>query len=65
MHLDAVTIPGMAKNHTVGPVRVDDEMKADLDRMVAAAGPDASEADVVRAALREYFARHLPPSAAG
>jgi Arc/MetJ-type ribon-helix-helix transcriptional regulator len=53
----------MAKNSSIGPVRVDDQMKADMDRMVAAAGPDATEADVVRAALREYFARHLPPAA--
>ena len=54
--------PFMAKDSTIGPIRVDAQLRADLDRMAALQGDDVSVADVVRAALREYLARHLPPA---
>ena len=53
--------PFMAKDSTIGPFRVDAQLRADLERMAELEGEDVSVADVVRAALREYFDRHLPP----
>jgi hypothetical protein len=65
MHRDAVTILGMEKNHTIGPVRVDGAMKAGLARMARASGEDVTVADVVRAAVRDYLASRLPPEGGG
>lgn len=55
--------PGMPKKSTIGPFRVEEQMRAGLERMAAAEGEDVTVADVVRAAIREYLARHLPPEA--
>ena len=55
----------MPKKSTIGPFRVEEQMRAGLERMAAAEGEDVTVADVVRSAIREYLARHLPPEAEG
>ena len=42
--------PFMAKDSTIGPFRVDAQLRADLERMAELEGEDVSVADVVRAA---------------
>jgi hypothetical protein len=52
--------PRMPKTTVVGPIRVDEQMRADLERITAEEGDDATLADVVRTALREFIARRPP-----
>jgi hypothetical protein len=49
--------PLVAKDVTLPPVRVEDTMRAALEA-IADARPDATLADVIREAIREYLERH-------
>lgn len=52
--------PRMPKTAVIGPFRVDEQMRADLERIAVEEGDDATLADVVRMALRDFIARRPP-----
>lgn len=49
--------PSVPKDASLPPVRVEEWIREALEE-IAAARPDATLADIIREAVREYLARH-------